>query len=541
MRVAFYVRVSTQQQVQAQTIEQQLDRLRTHGQIQGWQVREEDIFRDDGYSGADLSRPGLNRLRDVVAGAAFSRILITAPDRLARTYVHQWLLVDEFEKSGCQVEFLDRPMSHDPHDQLVLQIRGAVAEYERTLITERLRRGRQQKYRAGTLLPWTTPPFGYRQTPERPRDPTGVSVDAAEAAVVAELFASYAEEDTSLASLAKHFTRLGIPSPTGLRRWTRATLGRMLRNPVYTGLVYAGKGRARPVGPRRSALRPLGRRSRSLSPTPPEDWIFVGQVPPIISTEVFERVQAKMALNQQQARRNNRVHLYLLRQLVSCGWCQMACVGQTRTRYSYYTCRSKAHPVISSREEKCPARGIPVPQLDEVVWQDVGEVLTHPDRLEEALERAQGGDWLPQELQARGDNLRKASVHLNQQVERLTEAYLGQVMGLEEYRRRRQELEERLAGLQHQQRELDASIDHRQDLAGYVRHMKAFCQRVQTGLAQATFEQKRQLLELLVDRIVVQDERVEIRYVIPLSSRSEHTRFYQLRLTYCRTVSPSVQ
>lgn len=533
MRVALYVRVSTQQQVQTQTIEQQLDRLRAHCQMQGWPWREEDIFRDDGYSGATLSRPGLDRLRDLVAGASFSRILITAPDRLARKYVHQWLLVDEFEKSGCQVEFLDRPMSNDPHDQLLLQIRGAVAEYERTLITERLRRGRQQKYRAGTLLPWTTPPFGYHQAPDRPRDPTGVYVDAAEAAVVAELFASYAEQDVSLASLAKHFTRLGIPSPTGLRRWTRATICRILRNLVYTGLVYAGKGRARPIGPRRSALRPLGRGNRSLSPTPPEDWIFVGQVPSIIPVELFERVQAKMALNQQRASRNNRVHHYLLRQLVSCGWCQMACVGQTRQPYAYYVCRSKANPVISSLDEKCHARGIPMQQLDEVVWQDVCEVLTHPDLLEEALERAQGGDWLPQELQARRENLRKASGHLNQQVERLTEAYLGQVLGLEEYRRRRQDLEERLAGLEQQRRELDASIDHRQELAGYVRHMKEFCQRVQTGLDQATFEQKRQLLELLVDRIVVKDEIVEIRYVIPLSSRSEHTRFYQLRLTYC--------
>jgi site-specific DNA recombinase len=181
-------------------------------------------FRDAGYSGANLSCPGLDRLRNLAAGASFSRILITAPDRLAHKYVHQWLLVDEIEKSGCQVEFLDRPMSNDPHDHLLLQIRGAVAEYERTLITERLRRGRQQKYRAGTLLPWTTPPFGYCQAPDRPRDPTGVYVDAAEAAVVEELFASYAEQDTSLASLAKHFTRLGIPSPTGASRWTRATI-----------------------------------------------------------------------------------------------------------------------------------------------------------------------------------------------------------------------------------------------------------------------------------------------------------------------------
>ena len=77
-------------------------------------------------------------------------------------YVHQMVLLEELEHAGCQVEFLERPMSHDPHDQLVLQIRSAVAEYERTLIAERMRRGRQMKLRAGLLLPWATTPYGYR-------------------------------------------------------------------------------------------------------------------------------------------------------------------------------------------------------------------------------------------------------------------------------------------------------------------------------------------------------------------------------------------
>ena len=155
MKVAIYVRVSTQRQAQTQTIEQQLDLLRAHSQTYGWQWQDEHIFRDDGYSGASLRRPGLDRLRDQVRCAAFDRVVITAPDRLARNYVHQMLLIEELEQAGCQVEFIDRPMSQDPHDQLLLQIRGAVAEYERSLIAERMRRGRLQKYQAGSLLPWT--------------------------------------------------------------------------------------------------------------------------------------------------------------------------------------------------------------------------------------------------------------------------------------------------------------------------------------------------------------------------------------------------
>jgi site-specific DNA recombinase len=87
-------------------------------------------------------------------------VLITAPERLARTDVHHMLLLEALTQHGCQIEFLERPMSNDPHDHLLLQIRGAVAEYERTLIADRMRRGRQAQIRSGLLLPWTVPPYG---------------------------------------------------------------------------------------------------------------------------------------------------------------------------------------------------------------------------------------------------------------------------------------------------------------------------------------------------------------------------------------------
>ena len=137
MKVALYTRVSTTRQQQTQTIEQQLDRLQTYVAAEGWSLAAEHIFRDEGYSGTRLNRPGLDRLRDGAAMAEFERVLITAPDRLARNYVHQMVILEELEGYGCPVEFMDRPMSNDPHDQLVLQIRGAVAEYEQTLIADR--------------------------------------------------------------------------------------------------------------------------------------------------------------------------------------------------------------------------------------------------------------------------------------------------------------------------------------------------------------------------------------------------------------------
>src|SRR3712207_6713914 len=136
-----------------------MERLAGHARQQGWDVPLDQAFRDDGYSGASLRRPGLDRLRDRAADRSLDLLLITAPDRLARNYVHQVLLLEELQGHGCEVRFLDRPMSQDPHDQLLLQIRGAVAEYERTLITERTRRGPQRTSEALPPPPSTHPPL----------------------------------------------------------------------------------------------------------------------------------------------------------------------------------------------------------------------------------------------------------------------------------------------------------------------------------------------------------------------------------------------
>jgi site-specific DNA recombinase len=289
---------------------------------------------------------------------------------------------------------------------------------------------------------------------------------------------------------------------------------------------------------RRSPLTPVGQRQHGLVPTPPEAWVMVGHIPAIISQEQFAQVQAKIATNGRFARRNNTRNPYLLRALVSCGVCRLACVGQTRRRYAYYTCAGRSHPVLSCREERCRARHIPMRQLDEVVWNDVCAVLAHPETLAVALARAQNGAWLPQELQARRTTLRTAQRTLQQQIERLTQAYLEQVLNLDEYRRRRQDLETRGAALEQQAAQLDVQVDRQAELTQATAHMTRFCQRVSASLDTATFAQKRQLVELLIDRIVVTNGEVEIRYVIPTSPRSEHTHFYHLRIDYCGALPP---
>ena len=537
MSVAIYVRVSTQRQAQTQTIDQQLDRLRAHAAKRGWPVPDEHVFRDDGYSGSSLRRPGLDRLRDQAGVARFDVILITDPDRLARNYVHQVLLLEELQRHGCRVEFADRPLSDDPHDQLLLQIRGAVAEYERTLIAERTRRGRLHKLQSGQMLPWTRPPYGYRADPDRPRDPAGVRTEPAEAAVVAEMFAWYLIDGRTLLGLVRHLHALGVPSPSGKPFWGLASVRGILVNPTYTGQIYANRTRCRPACIRRSSTHPIGRPKDSQVPNPPEQWIPVATIPAIISREQFDRTRAKMAANRSFAARNNTATKYLLRALVSCGACGLACQARRTlpTGKTYYICTGKNYQVRQRTGTTCRSRFIPAAAVDDLVWTDLADLLRHPDHIAAALRRAAGGGWLPQELQARRGNLRRGRSNLAEQVERLTEAYLAGVVSLAEYKRRRAELERRDAALALQEERLGQEAERAQEAAGLVTSAAAFCRRVAAGLDAATFEQKRRLVELLIDRVVVTGDAVEIRYVMPIGPAGEHGRFCHLRLDYLRT------
>ena len=532
MRIAIYVRVSTQRQAQTQTIEQQIDRLRTHIQAQGWPLPEGDVFRDDGYSGASLKRPGLDRLRDRAAMASFDTIFVTDPDRLARKYVHQMILMEELQKHGCRVEFIDRPMSQDPHDQLLLQIRGAVAEYERTLIAERMRRGRQRQFQAGKMLPWTRA-HGYRMAADRPRDPSGVYQDTAEAAVVAEMFAWYLEGRHTLHGLVDHLHELGVPSPSGKLHWSDPSIRGILKNPVYTGRVYANRTRYRDAQVRRSATHPIGRPHGTASPVPEREWIEVGTVPAVVTREQFDRVQAKLATNQSFSARNNKVGTYLLRSIVSCGGCGLACMARRLPpRNSYYVCTGKTRAARHCNGATCESRYIPSRAIDDLVWQDLCELLRHPEAVAEAFRQASVGAWHPQEFQARRDHLRQGKASLARQLERLTEAYLGGVIPLPEYERRRAEIGARDASLAEQERRLSGEADRLDEALGLAASLEAFCGRVSTGLEAATFDQKRQLVELLIDRVIVTGDEVEIRYVFPTSPQSEHVRFCHLRSDY---------
>lgn len=367
--------------------------------------------------------------------------------------------------------------------------------------------------------------------PDHPRDPAGLRIDPATGVIVQQLFAWYLEPQATLYQVAKRLIDAHLPTPTGKARWSAATVRTLLRNPAYTGTTYGNRTRQVAAQQRKSPTHPLGSgKSHVLRPV--EDWIAI-PIPALITQDIFDQVQAKLVQNQQGSPRNNTHYEYLLRGLVSCGCCQLSATARSTPQgQQYYLCRGRTNALRAPAAQRCTARYTPAQQLDTLVWNDLCAMLSDPVQIRAALERAQSGAWLPQELQARRTGLQQAISQLSRQQERLLDAYLATTIDLALFERKHHDLEQRTSSVRSQLQELEAQAQQQIELRAVADSVEAFCVQVRTGLANATFAQRRALVELLIDRVIVTNDEVEIHYVIPTSPAGARTRFCHLRKNY---------
>jgi len=248
MQVAIYARVSTLNQQQEGTIASQVQLLKQHSAQQQWSRLPEHEFLDAGVSGARLDRPALDRLRDCAQRGEFDAVVLLAPDRLARNYAHQWLLVEEFEKLGIQLIFLQNPFGDTPQGKLLTQMQGMIAEYERAQIAERMRRGRLEKARRGEFIPWAYSCYGYRYLPKRHGSAPQVMIEPEVAAVVRTIYRALVEEQLSCRQITKRLNESKTPTPSGKNQvWQANTVRTILTNRTYAGT--ARYNHRRPVLP----------------------------------------------------------------------------------------------------------------------------------------------------------------------------------------------------------------------------------------------------------------------------------------------------
>ena len=229
---AIYARVSGQRQKEEQTIGSQIEEATAAARSWGIEVPEDWIFTDEGYTGASLVRPALERLRDLAAQVPVDVVICFSPDRLARKLAYQTLLIDEFHKAGSEVRFVKARKIETPEDEMLLQFQGMMAEYERALIIERTRRGKAFRARAGVVNVLSGAPYGYRYIRRSDLSEARYEINEDEADRVREIFRRYSEDQVSMGELARWLTAEKIPTRTGKDRWDRSVIWAMLRNPA---------------------------------------------------------------------------------------------------------------------------------------------------------------------------------------------------------------------------------------------------------------------------------------------------------------------
>ena len=245
---AIYARVSSDKQREENTIASQTAALITFAREQQFEVPQEWVFEDDGYSGASLIRPGLERVRDLAAEGLIQAILVYAPDRLSRRYAHQILLIEELARAGVETLFVRAPRGSTPEDELLVQFQGMIAEYERAQILERSRRGKRHRARQGEVSVLSGAPFGYHFIRKTDHSAAYYEIDEEQARVVRRVFELYGVDGLSIGAIAHLLNEQAIPTCKRRGRWERSTVWGMLRNPAYKGQACFGKTTIAPHG-----------------------------------------------------------------------------------------------------------------------------------------------------------------------------------------------------------------------------------------------------------------------------------------------------
>jgi site-specific DNA recombinase len=516
---AIYARVSSEQQAAAHTIASQVAALRERVALDGLVLPEAMQFLDEGYSGATLVRPALERLRDVIAAGAIDRLYVHSPDRLARKYAYQVLLVDECQRMGVEVVFLNRELGRSPEDDLLLQVQGMMAEYERAKIIERHRRGKLHAARAGVVNVLSGAPYGYRYVDKH----TGggqarYEIVPDEARVVRQVFVWVGHERLSIGEVCRRLTQAGEVTRTGKTVWDRSVVWGILHNPAYKGAAAFGKTRYEPLRPRLRAQRnrPLQpRRAVSVRDVPPEEWLTIA-VPALVEADLFAAVQAQLQENQRHARQSRRGARYLLQGLVQCQHCGYAFYGKPISRkaakgharsYAYYRCLG-TDAYRFGGERVCTNPQVRTDLLEIAVWQEVCALLAQPERLAEEYRRRlhAPGRAKRQEQPTFDAQIGK----LRQGLARLIDSYAEGLIDKQEFEPRITRLRQRLTALEEQAQQLQDEAALQTELQLIIGRLEDFAAQVHGGLAAADWTSKRELIRALVKRVEVTQDQVNV-------------------------------
>jgi len=507
-RIALYVRVSSEEQREGQTIDSQIAELERFARERGWVIA--DIYKDDGWSGGMLARPELDRLRDDASKARFSGVLVNDVDRLARDVAHLGVIKRDLERKGIQVIFRKLPAENSPMRNLMVNILGSFAEFEKELIADRTRRGRRHKVEVRQRFIGCIPPYGYQyvRTGSKEGEDGILRVNPEEAVIVRRMFQWVDEEGFSARRVISRLNQTSILPRKGASRWAKSSVLRILRSQVYAGTWHYNKHES--YEPERSSRNHKYRRSLKSSTRrrPRADWLPVTlpEALRLVPHDRWERVQDRLTQNISFSPRNSK-HAYLLRSLVRCAGCGARFVGEPCHLKFYYRCLTRCKKVGTVQEG----------DLDNTVWGAVEKALLNPDLVIENIAKLQEqNNGRSEEVAAQAAEIEKTMEQLQMEESRILEAYRQEIITGAQLGREIQKLEARRASAQALQNQLPKEVPRPLLPKARIMELVAeFCAQIGSRLASIQPEEKQQVLRYLVREIIFDGSTARIRAIIP--------------------------
>ncbi|WP_353288830.1 recombinase family protein [Wolbachia endosymbiont (group A) of Pogonocherus hispidulus] len=517
--VALYARVSSRSQAQNNTIESQIAELKHRIAADKHELLDECEFKDNGFSGWNLERRGLDELRDKVAEGQINKVYIHSPDRLSRKSAHQMILLDEFEKAGVEVIFLNHANENNPESKLLLGMQGLVSEYECTKIMERSRRGKLHAARKGSVSVMSKAPYGYRYIKKHVTGEARFEINEEEAKVVREVFMWIGEERISIREAVKRLREASVRTQTGKEVWHSSTIHKMLKNPAYKGQAAYGKTKAGPVMLEVKPKKSNSRRTHSIYSTDEENWIHI-PVPKIVDEDLFNVVQEQLIENKQRARVQQRKETYLLQKLVVCKCCGRAYCGrrnyskEKKIVYTYYTCLGTRN---FYGNKVCTNGSIRGEVLETGVWEEVKSVLKNPDRMvkEYQCRISEDKNELLDERFARRES------QLKQNIKELINDYYIQentseekYISKEDFKQAMKKMKERLKEIEGEKKKVIDQKGLQEKMNLITNSIKGFYSSVKSELEQLDWQAKRSLIRTLVKEVNIDLDEVNVVFKI---------------------------
>ncbi|MCL6096065.1 MAG: recombinase family protein [Patescibacteria group bacterium] len=517
MLVASYSRVSSQRQEQEQTIETQILAIKDYAKENNLTIVKE--YRDEGWSGTILARPSLDELRIEAKNKLWEGVIIYDPDRLARKYSYQSLLLDELEEAGIKVFFITTPPAKTDEDKLLYGVKGLFAEYERARITDRFRLGKLRKAREGNIVT-TEAPYGYFYIKKQGQKQGYLKINQSEASVVKMIFSWIGEKGLTMREVVRRLQELKIaPRKSKKKVWNTSTLVNLLRNETYIGKAHYHKSYAvvpeKPL--KQEKYKKVKKSSRKMRPV--NEWIEI-PTPKIISVDLFEKTRQQLKDNFELSNRNKK-NQYLLsgRIYCSCGKRRTG-EGPQKGKHLYYRCSDRVSKF--PLKPTCFEKGVNARIADNIVWDKLSRLMISPELIKKQAER-----WLnTKRVKTINtgnsiEGLENELVKLKNEEERYLKVFGAELMSFENLQDFLAQIKTKREGIQGQIKALNEQSLNVPSQIPTSDQINILVEQAKKYLPNLGFETKQAIVRKLVDKIVAKQNEMTIYGYLPIGKESD--------------------